>query len=202
MNHLVPDVQMSPTLIKCSSDSSIENDESYYNDIEQVIDKLMNDICYTFESPKREIYKYVKVLQNQRIIYMLMNMIYYIFSKYNFIEYQKIFNVKTIFCTIDTKFFQLKSSRISVFDNCFQLNKKLKIPYEYVKSVSNENDYIILNLIPNERNITKIYIQTNNNANLYKKIYTNMQYHVRYHKLNQNAIKYYQKFNPTPLEVY
>ena len=202
MNHLIPEVSMSPKLMKCASDSSIENNYEEYDDIEYVVDQLMNDVCHYVEKPKRQIYKYVKILQNQKIIYIIMNIIYYVFSKYNMIEYQRFFKVKSIFCMIDKKLYKLNSAAIKVFDNCFQLNRNLKIPYEYVKTVNHGESYIELNLIPNERSITKIMIKTSNNKYIFNKIYSNMNYHVRYHPLHQNAIKYYQKFHTKPLEVY
>lgn len=204
MNFLVPEVPMSPKLIKCSSDSSIEyNDEDRdYDDIEEVIDKLMKDVCCSFEKPKRQIYKYVKILQNQKIIFIIINIIYYIFSKYNLIEYQRFFKVNGIFCMIDRKLYKLNSGAIKVFDNCFQLNKNLKIPYEFVKTVDYADKYIEFNLIPNERNITKIMIETSNDKYIFNKISSNMNYHVRYHKLNHHAIKYYQKLRQKPLEFY
>ena len=205
MNILIPEVPMSPKLIKSSSCSSIDShcDEDHeYCDIEEVIDKLMNDVCSSFQSPKRQVYKYVRVLQNQQIVHIIMNMIYYIFSRYNIIEYQKMFKVKEIYCMIDKKLYKLHSGAIKVFDNCFQLNKQLKIHYEYVKTVSHESNYITLDLIPNERNITKLYIKTNNNEQIFKKLTSNMKYHVQYHQINVNAIKYFQKFHAKPLEVY
>ena len=190
---------MSPKLIKCSSESSIEEE---FDDIEDILDKLMNGVCSSFQRPKRNIYKYVKVLHNEHIIYVIMNMIYYIFSKYNLIKYKKTYRVKGIFCMIDKRLYKFQSTMIIVFDNYFQLNRKIKIPYEYVRTINYEKKYLILNLIPNERNITKIYVETKYNELIFNKIYSNMQYHVKYHQLNQNAIKYYQKFHTKPLVVY
>lgn len=185
---------MSPKSIRCS----IENND----DIEEVIDKLMYDVYISLENGKKKKYKYVKILHNQRLIHVIMNLIYYIFSRYNIIKYQKIYKIKTIFCMIDKKMHRLHIDSIKIFDNCFKLNKKINIPYEYVKTVYHENKFITVNLIPNERNITKIYVETNNNENIFKQISLNMQYHVRYHQINQNAIKYYQKFHSKPLELY
>jgi len=202
MNNILPEVPMSPKLIKSSSWSSIESHCEDYDDIEEILDKLMNDICSSFQTPKRQVYKYVRVLRNQQIVHIIMNMIYYIFSIYNIIEYKKLFKVKEIYCMIDKELYKLHSDVIKVYDNCFQLNIQLKIPYEYVKTVNHEMKYITLDLIPNERNITKLYIKTNNNEQIFKKLTLNMKYHVRYHQINVNAIKYFQKFHAKPLEVY
>ena len=59
-----------------------------------------------------------------------------------------------------------------------------------------------MNLIPNERNVNKILIETTVNSNMYKKINTNMNYHMRYNKLNYKAIKYYQKRRSVPIETF
>ena len=74
--------------------------------------------------------------------------------------------------------------------------------YEYLKIIKNDNKYISINLIPNERNITKILVETYNNHYMFNKINSNMNYHVRYHSLNNSAIKYYQKYHEKPLELY
>ena len=200
MNCIIPDIPMSPRLIRCSSDSSIEKNEEY-DDIEDIIDKLVNDVCDQMTN-KRKIFKYVRIISNQSLVYIFINMIYYIFSKYKLLKYKKIFKVKYICCKIDETVYKLHSTSIQLFDNCFQLNNNFKIPYEYMKTVNYENNYILLNLIPNERNITKIYIQTNDNKYIFSKISSNMNYHVRYHPLNQTAIKYFQKFHVKPLELY
>ena len=187
---------MSPKIMKFSSCSTKSND-----DIEEVIDKLMNDVCSS-ESTKRHDYNYVKILKKQQVFLKIINILYYIFSKYNIIEYQRFFKVKCIFCLIDRKVFKLQSSVIILYDNCFELDKKLKIPYEYIKNVSYVDQSIEINLIPNERNITKLFVNTTNDKFIFNKISSNMNYHMRYHQLNKSAVKYYQKFNKKPLELY
>ena len=172
------------------------------NDIECVIDKLIEDVSKSVEKPKKEKCKYVRVLKSQRLIYYIINMIYYVFSKYNLIEYQVILNVENIFCSIDNKKYKLNSKSIKLFDNCFKLYSKLTVSYEYIKSIHMEDSCLIIDFIPNERNVSKVYIQTNNDTYLFNKIKSNMNYHVRYNPIDQNAIKYYQKFYKTPLEVY
>lgn len=128
-------------------------------------------------------------------------MLYYICTKYTFYKYEKCFRTNSVFCIVDKQHYKLKYSYITVYDNYFTLNYKLKVPYEYIKTLSYIDDCIYINIIPNERSVNQIMIQKPDNK-LYKNICSNMNYHVRFNKLNNNVIKYYQKFHKIPLEVY
>ena len=196
---LLPEVPMSPRLIKSDSSSSFESNTSV--DIDEIVEELINDVCETVQiTKKKNIYKYVKV-KRQAIFYTLINMLYYFCSKYTSYKYKKCFTTKSVFCIIDQQMYKLKYSYITVRDNFFTLNYKLKIPYEYIKTLSCTEDCIYINLIPNEKCVHQIIIKKTD-SQLYNKICSNMNYHVRYNKLSNNVIKYYQKNHKTPLEVY
>ena len=180
-------------MLKSSSDEQ--------SDIEEVIDSLINDVCM-LENRNRKIKKFVKVLVNQKLLNIILNIVYHFFTSLNILKYRKIIRVKAIYCIIDRELYKINSDNVKVFDNGFEINKKIKIPYEYLKIITNENKYININLIPNERNITKILVETYNNHYMFQKICSNMNYHVRYHSLNNSAIKYYQKFHKTPMKVF
>ena len=171
-----------------------------YYDQEYVIDSLLNNMIDDSTGKNRKhLYKYVK-LPNQTIIYALLNYIYYILTIFKLIQFKKSYYVKSIFCKIDNQSFKLKSNSICICDNCIKLNKII-IPYEYVKLTQKVENKILLKLIPNERNVNQIIVDVHN-FDIYKNINSNMNYHMRFNKLNYNAIKYYQKFKKAPIEVY
>jgi len=176
------------------------NKQSCFEDIEEVLNKLTDDVCNVQEKQKN---KFVKVINNQNICYIIINIVYHLFISLNIIKYRKIIKVKNIYCIIDGQKFKLNSKYVHIYDNCFEINKKIKIPYEYLKIIKKNNDTdIMIDLIPNERNITEIFFQTSNNYDMFNKISSNMNYHVRYHSVNTSAIKYYQNYNKTPLKVF
>jgi hypothetical protein len=171
-----------------------------YYDQEYLIDSLLNDMIDESTTKKREhLYNYVK-LPNQTIIHTLLNYIYYILTIFKLIQFKKSYHVQSIFCKIDNQSFKLRSNLIYICDNCIKLNNII-IPYEYVEFTKKFENKFFLKLIPNERNVNQIEVDVCN-FDIYKNINSNMNYHMRYNKLNNNAIKYYQKFKKTPIEVY
>lgn len=172
-----------------------------YNDIEDIIDNVVKNTCIFVEDPKCNIYRYVKPIKNNSIFTLILNTIYNLFSSMRIIEYTQLFHIENVFCEIDKKMLKIYGNSLQIFDNCLKINNKLKIPYEYIKTVCTERDIIILYLIPNERNITNIYMKTLNNKYILKQILSNMKYHIQYNPLHNDAIKYFQKFHKKPLEV-
>ena len=199
--HLIPDVPSSPRLIKSESMSSIESYSSQEDVIDSILNDLIDDICDSLSEKKKSVYKYVRI-QRQALVYTLVNYLYFICTAIKLIKYHRIYRVKDAVCLVDNQHMKLKVDNIHIRDDCVQLNR-LKIPYEYIKYIQKHEKKIMLTLIPNERSVNKIMINTKqDDVNVLKKINTNMHYHMRYHKLDNNAIKYYQKFFRSPIETY
>jgi len=169
--------------------------------IDTILYDLVDDVCSSIVSQKQKcLYKFVKV-KNQKLMYVIFNYIYFILAALNLVQFKRKYQVNRVYCLVGKSPFIMKVSGVSICDNCVQLNK-LQIPYEYIREIKNNNDTIQLNLIPNERNVNKILIDGKKHKAMYNSIRRNMNYHVRYHKLDNRAIKYYQKAHTRPIETY
>lgn len=198
--NLIPEVPSSPKLIKSDSMSSVNSDSSEEAIIDAILNDLIDDVCTSLSYKRKMVYRYVKI-KKQALLYAIINYLYFIFTAINLVKFKKIYQVNGVYCIVDKQPLKMKVDNVHVCDNCVQLNR-LKIPYEYIKLIHNKENKVQLSLIPNERNVNQILIDTKKQDNMYKKLYSNMNYHMRYHKLDNNAIKYYQKFQPTPIETY
>ena len=191
---IIPDQRSSAVLTK--SDSDLE----MYDIIDRIIDNIIDDIVFEDESNK--LYKHVRIKSNLSILTKCINILYYCFIRYNLYFYNRYFEVDSISCKVSNVFYNMNKNSVIIYDSCIQLNNKINIPYEYIKTIHCKSNISVLELIPNEKNITIIQIQSNKARCIFNKIEKNMNYHVRYHKLNNKAIKYYQKLHKVPLEVY
>ena len=180
-----------------SSDSSSSSEEDI---IDTILNDLVEDVCNNVTYKRKQIYRYVKI-KRQALLYVIVNYLYFLFTALKLVKFRKIYNVNGVYCIVDKHPLKLRIDNVHVCDNCVQLNR-LKIPYEYIKYIQNNNNKLMLDLIPNERSVNRIIIDADKQTSMYKKLYTNMNYHIRYHKLDNNAIKYYQKYHQQPIDTY
>ena len=194
---IIPEQRSRAILIKSQSDLNLE----MYDIIDNLIDNIIDEIVFE-EEKTNKLYKHVKIDYKLNMLTNFINLVYFCLMKYNILFYNKYFEVSSIACKVNNIYYNMIQNSFIVYDNCIQLNKKINIPYEYIKGIKRNHNVLFLELIPNEKNITIIKIESIKSSYIFNKIEKNMNYHVRFHKLNNKAIKYYQRFNRTPLKVY
>ena len=172
----------SPKLIKSMSD--LEEAKI----IDDILNTLINDVVNNLQTTsivlKKDL-KYVKLKQKLNIFISIQNLIFYFFLKWKILFYFKLF-------TLDTVYYKTKNNQIQKAQNIhFFCNDKyfkianLKIYYEYIYTLQIYNDNLIIHFI----NKSTLIFKKKDIHIIHNLIIKNMNYHIRYNKINYNLSK-------------
>jgi len=159
--------------------------------IDDILNKLVNDVVYKVKSKsiilKKDL-RFIKLQEKQQFFTFLQNFTFYILLKLRLLIYFKLFTLDEVHYKKNNNTFK-KETNIQLF--CTEKYLKisnLKIYYEYIHTFQKEHNMLIIKLI----NKKSIIVKSKNTDVLYDLFIKNMDYHVRYNKINYNLSKVIQ----------
>lgn len=179
MQRIVPQPS-SPKLLKSMSDMEVN---SITDDI---INDIMNSVIKTSIKPLPKIknLRYVSRLQTEKMRTIIENVIFYLMITLGIYKYNKEFAVEMIKFKEDNTY-ETKVSLLRCTDEYFEINDT-KINYEYILNIDRNARCVFVKLVN-----TKSYILKSVEAKtIFDTLSKNMNYHMRYHKIDINISKY------------
>ena len=210
-NRKYPLITYGETVIQIEEEN-LFNLETFGHTVIEMDTLEIENITNKFENMKKEIMVHAinKINKEESLLRSILNYNYYILSYYiSFlcILFCKKFTITNILFTEPTSermFLFDKKSYVFVYDKGIFLNKIL-IPYENIISLCNIDNYCCLEVfgkfesIENrlhfslEDSIIKIALQLDNVTEFCNHIKSNMFYHIKYNKINDDVVGYYYK---------
>lgn len=177
MSEIVP-CPSSPKLVKSMSEVELESivDEVLNNIIDQVVPKE--------KTKYKQDLKYIKLSEKQNIFAMLKNFIFYILVQLQLIYYAKIFDVQLVYSDSKEKIFH-KQAKVICTESYLSIGT-FSSNYEYIKFLNCTKDHVYIKYITNK----SILIKSREAKKLFDIISKNLNYHVRYNKIDYNISKY------------
>ena len=172
----------SPKLVKSLSDVEIETVvDSVLNDI---VDKAVMFSKKVAVSSNKKNLRYIKLSEKQNVFVALHNVIFFLLLKFRIIFYQKKYAVNATYLSQDGSH---KSKMCAlVCTDKYLLIGNTQIYYEYIASIRYNPHCVFIKLV----NDKVLFLKSKCAEIIYKTVSSNLQYHVRYNKINCNVSKY------------
>lgn len=173
----------SPKLVKTMS--TVEAESVVENVINELIQSVVDEIepIPKIKKIKKDL-RYVKIQEAQSFITVLRNFIFYILVQLNLIFYTRTYDVEVV--DVDNnnniKYYQEK---LICYDNFFTIGH-LKIEYEYLKIFNHNANCVFLKFITGK----SLVITSKKSKEIFDVISQNMNYHIRYNKIDLNISNY------------
>ena len=171
----------SPVLEK--SKSNLEEEMT----ADTIIDEIVEDVVKSSEPHVRtKVMAYCKVDKKQSFVDFIQNIIFHTLVKFQLMFYSKVIATNEVHVIRSGKIRIVKDRSIFVKENCFRMKQVFRIYYEYIHTISYNDKCVCVKLV--DGSILNIF--TENNEKLCALLGSNMNYHVRYNKINMDVAKY------------
>ena len=168
-----------PILVKSMSD--VETDTIVDLLLQDIIDNVVK--THSVANHVKDL-RYVKLNERQNIFDTLQNFIFYLLLKFQIIFYRRQFPATVTFVAKNGSHTS-KRARLKCTDKYFCVDRT-RVFYEYISRVYFNNSCVFINLIDGQ----VILLKSKQTWGIYKTISRNLQYHVRYNKIDINISKY------------
>jgi hypothetical protein len=132
--------------------------------------------------------QFCDIVVSEDIITKLKNYIFYALYQLCLVQYAKVFLVDIIFKTKNNKEFYANKSTLVCTESYFGIGQ-IASSYEYVKCVSYENNYVLVEYVSGETTL----LYTHEAKQVYNVLSSNLNYHVRYNKVDIESVSKYIK---------